>query len=41
MQRELTEKNRLITDTLKELQSVYDSLDSDLIEAKKTSTILD
>jgi sigma-B regulation protein RsbU (phosphoserine phosphatase) len=35
MQRELTEKNRLITDTLKELQSVYDSLDSDLIEAKK------
>ncbi|MEL6450957.1 MAG: SpoIIE family protein phosphatase [Pseudomonadota bacterium] len=35
MQRELTEKNRLITDTLDELQRVYDSLDSDLIEAKK------
>ncbi|WP_415405143.1 PP2C family protein-serine/threonine phosphatase [Tateyamaria sp. SN3-11] len=35
MQRELTEKNRLITDTLGELQRVYDSLDSDLIEAKK------
>ncbi|WP_299770478.1 PP2C family protein-serine/threonine phosphatase [uncultured Tateyamaria sp.] len=35
MQRELTEKNRLITDTLDELQRVYDSLDSDLQEAKK------
>ena len=35
MQRELTEKNRLITDTLDELQRVYDSLDNDLIEAKK------
>lgn len=35
MQRELTEKNRLITDTLEELQRLYDSLDSDLLEAKK------
>lgn len=35
MQRELTEKNRLITDTLDELQRVYDSLDKDLLEAKK------
>ncbi|MDG1471325.1 MAG: SpoIIE family protein phosphatase [Ascidiaceihabitans sp.] len=35
MQRELTEKNRIISQTLQELQRVYDSLDSDLIEAKK------
>jgi len=35
MERELTDKNRLITSTLNELQSLYDSLDSDLIEAKK------
>ncbi len=35
MQRELTETNRLITDTLDELQRVYDSLDKDLLEAKK------
>lgn len=35
MQRELTEKNRLITDTLEELQRLYDSLDNDLLEAKK------
>jgi len=35
MERELTEKNRLITSTLDELQSLYDSLDSDLVEAKK------
>lgn len=35
MERELTEKNRLITDTLAELQGLYDSLDNDLIEAKK------
>jgi len=35
MQRELTEKNRLISDTLDELQRLYDSLDSDLQEAKK------
>ena len=35
VQHELTEKNRLISDTLAELQRVYDSLDSDLVEAKK------
>ena len=35
MQRELTQKNRVISDTLSELQRVYDSLDHDLIEAKK------
>ena len=35
MQRELSEKNRMISDTLEELQRLYDSLDSDLIEAKK------
>lgn len=35
MQRELTEKNRLVESTLEELQSVYDSIDNDLIEAKK------
>ncbi|WP_353344576.1 fused response regulator/phosphatase [Litorivita sp. NS0012-18] len=35
MERELTEKNRLITETLDELQALYDSLDSDLLEAKK------
>ncbi|MEI4232636.1 PP2C family protein-serine/threonine phosphatase [Roseovarius sp. D22-M7] len=35
MERELTEKNRLITSTLDELQTLYDSLDSDLVEAKR------
>jgi len=35
MQRELEKKNDLITETLDELQRVYDSLDSDLLEAKK------
>ena len=35
MQRELTRKNDLISETLDELQRVYDSLDSDLLEAKK------
>jgi sigma-B regulation protein RsbU (phosphoserine phosphatase) len=35
MERELTEKNRLVKSTLDELQSLYDALDSDLIEAKK------
>ncbi|MDW3223711.1 MAG: fused response regulator/phosphatase [Paracoccaceae bacterium] len=35
MQRELTLKNLMITDTLDELQRLYDSLDGDLIEAKK------
>lgn len=35
MQRELTDKNRIITDTLDELRRVYDLLDKDLLEAKK------
>jgi len=35
MQRELTEKNRMITLAHTELRRVYDSLDSDLLEAKK------
>jgi len=35
MQHELSEKNRLIKATLDELQTLYDSLDNDLIEAKK------
>ncbi len=34
MQRELKQKNEMIGDTLKELQRLYDSLDSDLKEAK-------
>ena len=34
MQRELTKKNCMISETLDELQRVYDSLDKDLIEAK-------
>ena len=35
MQRQLTDKNLIITHTLDELQRVYDLLDKDLIEAKK------
>lgn len=35
MQRELTEKHRLITDTLSELQSVHDLVDKDLQAAKR------
>lgn len=35
MERELTEKNRLIGTTLSELQTLYDSLDRDLREARK------
>lgn len=35
MERELTAKNRLVRSTLEELQALYDSLDSDLVEAKK------
>lgn len=35
MEHQLTEKNRLIKSTLEELQSLYDSIDGDLIEAKK------
>ncbi|MBC7478669.1 MAG: SpoIIE family protein phosphatase [Pseudorhodobacter sp.] len=35
MHRELVEKNRLVGSTLDQLQKLYDSLDRDLIEAKK------
>ena len=35
MQRELTGKNHLISKTLQELQRLYDSIDKDLLEAKK------
>jgi sigma-B regulation protein RsbU (phosphoserine phosphatase) len=35
MQRELSSKNKVISETLSELQTVHDSLNSDLIEAKK------
>ncbi|GLQ28292.1 PP2C family protein-serine/threonine phosphatase [Sulfitobacter pacificus] len=35
MQRELSHKNRLVSETLGELQRVYDLLDQDLLEAKK------
>jgi sigma-B regulation protein RsbU (phosphoserine phosphatase) len=35
MQKELTENNRVISDTLSELQRLYEALDDDLIEAKK------
>ncbi|MDW4498051.1 SpoIIE family protein phosphatase [Sulfitobacter sp. D35] len=35
MQRELTEKNRLISETLDEMQRLYSALDSDLAEARK------
>ena len=35
MQQELVDKNRLVGSTLDQLQKLYDSLDRDLIEAKK------
>lgn len=35
MERELKEKNRLLTATLAELQGLYDSLDRDLVEASR------
>jgi sigma-B regulation protein RsbU (phosphoserine phosphatase) len=35
MQEELVEKNRLVGSTLNQLQELYDSLDRDLIEARK------
>ncbi len=40
MQEELFEKNDLISSTLQELQKVYDSLDRDLIEARKLQQTL-
>lgn len=35
MERELTEKNRLVSATLEEMQRLYDALDVDLMEARK------
>lgn len=35
MQRELSDRNRVITDAHHELQRVYDAIDKDLLEAKK------
>lgn len=35
MQRELSEKNRVISETLRELQAVYARIDQDLLQAKK------
>jgi len=40
MQQELVEKNRLVGSTLSELQKIYDSLDRDLIEARKLQQTL-
>lgn len=40
MQAEVVEKNRLISSTLGELQKLYDSLDRDLIEARKLQQTL-
>lgn len=40
MQRQLTEKNRLIGDTLAELQRLYDLIESDLREARKLQQAL-
>jgi sigma-B regulation protein RsbU (phosphoserine phosphatase) len=40
MQQELVEKNRLVRSTLERLQAVYDSLDRDLIEARKVQQAL-
>jgi phosphoserine phosphatase RsbU/P len=40
MQQELVEKNRLVGSTLLELQKLYDSLDRDLIEARKLQETL-
>ncbi len=34
MERELTEKNRLVSETLAEMQTLYDAIDRDLIEAR-------
>ncbi|WP_232829424.1 PP2C family protein-serine/threonine phosphatase [Tropicimonas sp. IMCC34043] len=35
MEQQLVEKNRLVSETLAELQALYNSLDSDLVEARK------
>lgn len=40
MQEELVEKNRVVARTLEELQRLYDSLDRDLVEARKLQQTL-
>ncbi len=40
MQAELVEKNRVVAQTLEELQRLYDSLDRDLVEARKLQQTL-
>lgn len=35
MERELSEKNRMVSETLGELQRVYDAIDKDLVQARK------
>jgi sigma-B regulation protein RsbU (phosphoserine phosphatase) len=40
MQQELVEKNRLVGATLRQLQALYDSIDRDLIEARKLQETL-
>ncbi|HHS93884.1 MAG TPA: fused response regulator/phosphatase [Rhodobacterales bacterium] len=40
MERELSEKNRLVTSTLKEIRDLYDAVDRDLIEARKMQQAL-
>ncbi len=40
MERELTEKNRLVTQTLEELQDLYSAIDRDLTEARKLQRAL-
>ncbi len=40
MERELSEKNRMISDTLAKLQSVYDAIDADLRQARRIQEAL-
>lgn len=40
MQAELTEKNRIITETLSELRALYDDIDRDLMQARKIQQAL-
>ncbi len=40
MQRELSEKNRVVRDTLDRLQAVYDKIDADLMQARKIQNSL-
>ncbi|TYB77934.1 fused response regulator/phosphatase [Maritimibacter fusiformis] len=40
MERELSDKNRLVSETLSEIQTLYDAVDRDLIEARKLQQAL-